>query len=149
MKNIFSASWRFIKKHVTLMRILVISFLFIMIFVDENSFVQSFLYDQQIHGLKKEIQHYQGVIEESKTKLNELQSNEKNLEKFAREQYLMKKDNEDIYIITEEEQKFYDIIENSIKKDLEKEALSKGFDSIEAWRNHNAMCTEGVMLLLH
>ena len=102
---IFSASWRFIKKHVTLMRILVISFLFIMIFVDENSFVQSFLYDQQIHGLKKEIQHYQGVIEESKTKLNELQSNEKNLEKFAREQYLMKKDNEDIYIITEEEQK--------------------------------------------
>ncbi len=105
MKNIFSASWCFIKKHVTLMRILVISFLFIMIFVDENSFVQSFLYDQQIHGLKKEIQHYQGVIEESKTKLNELQSNEKNLEKFAREQYLMKKDNEDIYIITEEEQK--------------------------------------------
>ena len=76
-----------------------------MIFVDENSFVQSFLYDQQIHGLKKEIQHHQGVIEESKTKLNELQSNEKNLEKFAREQYLMKKDNEDIYIITEEEQK--------------------------------------------
>ena len=105
MNNIFSASWRFIKKHVTLMRILVISFLFIMIFVDENSFVQSFLYDQQIHGLKKEIQHHQGVIEESKTKLNELQSNEKNLEKFAREQYLMKKDNEDIYIITEEEQK--------------------------------------------
>lgn len=51
--------------------------------------------------------------------------------------------------LTEEEQKFYDIIENSIKKDLEKEALSKGFDSIEAWRNHNAMCTEGVMLLLH
>ena len=42
-----------------------------------------------------------------------------------------------------------DIIENSIKKDLEKEALSKGFDSIDAWRNHNAMCTEGVMLLLH
>lgn len=70
-----------------------------------NSFVQSFLYDQQIHGLKKEIQHYQGVIEEKQNKLNELQSNKKNLEKFAREQYLMKKDNEDIYIITEEEQK--------------------------------------------
>ena len=87
------------------MRFLVLPFLFIMLVVDEDSFVQSFLYDQQIHGLKKEIQHYQGVIEESKTKLNELQSNEKNLEKFAREQYLMKKDNEDIYIITEEEQK--------------------------------------------
>ncbi len=103
MSRIFANSWHFIKKHITLMRILVITFLFIMIFVDENSFVQSFLYDRQIHGLKKEIQHYQTVIEESKTKLNELQSNEKNLEKFAREQYLMKKENEDIYIITEEE----------------------------------------------
>lgn len=101
--NIFSTSWRFIKKHVTPMRILVAAFLFIMIFVDENSFIQSFLYDRQIHGLKKEIQHYQTITEDSKTKLNELQSNEKNLEKFAREQYLMKKENEDIYIITEEE----------------------------------------------
>lgn len=105
MKNIFSASWRFIKKHVTLMRILVVSFLFIMIFVDENSFIQSFMYEQQIRGLKKEIQHYQGIIDESKVKLNELESNENNLEKFAREQYLMKKENEDIYIITEENEK--------------------------------------------
>ena len=46
--------------------------------------------------------------------------------------------------LTEEEQKYYDIIENSINKDLEKEALSQGFDSVEAWRNHNAMCTESV-----
>ena len=46
--------------------------------------------------------------------------------------------------LTEEEQKYYDIIENSINKDLEKEALSQGFDSIEAWRNHNAMCNESV-----
>lgn len=46
--------------------------------------------------------------------------------------------------LTEEEQKYYDIIENSIKKDLEKEALSQGFDSIEAWRDHNEMCTESV-----
>ncbi len=46
--------------------------------------------------------------------------------------------------LTEEEQKYYDIIENSINKDLEKEALSQGFDSVEAWRNYNAMCTESV-----
>ena len=51
--------------------------------------------------------------------------------------------------LTEEEQKYYDIIENSIKKDVEKEALSRGFDSVEAWRNHNAMCTGSVILLLH
>ena len=45
------------------------------------------------------IEHYQHVIDESNRRLNELRSNSENLEKFAREQYLMKKPNEDIYII--------------------------------------------------
>lgn len=70
-----------------------------MLFVDDNSFLQSFLYDRKIRELKKEIEHYQGVIENSQQQLNELRSNSENLEKFAREQYLMKKSNEDIYII--------------------------------------------------
>jgi cell division protein FtsB len=33
--------------------------------------------------------------------MNELQSNDDNLEKFAREHYLMKRKDEDIYIIKE------------------------------------------------
>lgn len=41
--------------------------------------------------------------------------------------------------LTEEEQRYFEIIDNSINKDLEKEAISEGFDSVEAWRNHNAM----------
>ena len=40
--------------------------------------------------------------------------------------------------LTKEEQQYYDIIENSIDKDIEKEALSAGFDSVEAWQEHNA-----------
>ena len=51
--------------------------------------------------------------------------------------------------LTKEEQKYYDIIENSINKDLEKEALSQRFDSVEAWRDYNAMCTESATVLLH
>ena len=34
--------------------------------------------------------------------MNELKTNPDNLEKFAREKYLMKKDNEDIFVIVEE-----------------------------------------------
>ncbi|MBQ8535511.1 MAG: hypothetical protein IJ463_07500 [Bacilli bacterium] len=45
--------------------------------------------------------------------------------------------------LTEEEQRYFEIIENSINKDIEKEALSQGFDSVEAWRNHNAMHSMG------
>lgn len=40
--------------------------------------------------------------------------------------------------LTEEEQQYYDIIQNSIDKDIEEEALSAGFDSVEAWQEYNA-----------
>lgn len=40
--------------------------------------------------------------------------------------------------LTEEEQKYYNIIDSSIDKDIEKKALSAGFDSVEAWQEHNA-----------
>ena len=38
-------------------------------------------------------------IEEDKRKLNELKTSNRNLEKFAREEYRMKKPDEDLYII--------------------------------------------------
>lgn len=34
--------------------------------------------------------------------------------------------------------RYREIIDNSIQKDIEKEALSQGFDSVEDWRTHNA-----------
>lgn len=40
--------------------------------------------------------------------------------------------------LTEEEQRYYNIIDSSIDKDIEKKALSAGFDSVEAWQEHNA-----------
>ena len=40
--------------------------------------------------------------------------------------------------LTEEEQQYYNIIDSSIDKDIEKKALSAGFDSVEAWQEHNA-----------
>ena len=41
--------------------------------------------------------------------------------------------------LTEEEKRYSDIIEKSINNDIETEALNQGFDSVEAWRNHNAI----------
>lgn len=41
-------------------------------------------------------------IDKDTKRLDQLKTNNKNLEKFAREQYLMKKDDEDIFIIVEE-----------------------------------------------
>lgn len=54
-----------------------------------------------IHKLEKEKDYYKKKIESDGQKLNELKTNDENLEKFAREQYLMKKPNEEIFVIEE------------------------------------------------
>ena len=72
---------------------------FEMAFIDENSFIQ---YDRQISQLRKSVNHYQQIVDESKARLEELRSNDENLEKFARETYQMKRDNEDVFIIIDD-----------------------------------------------
>jgi len=70
-----------------------------MTFFDENNLLSRFKYDNKIGKLKNEIEYYEREIEQSTRKKIELQSSNENLEKFAREQYLMKKEKEDIFII--------------------------------------------------
>jgi cell division protein FtsB len=50
------------------------------------------------------MEHIEALIEADKKHYHELTSNPELLEKFAREQYLMKKEDEDIYIILEKEE---------------------------------------------
>ena len=72
---------------------------FEMAFIDENSFIQSYRYDRQISQLRKSVNQ---IVDESKARLEELRSNDENLEKFARETYQMKRDNEDVFIIIDD-----------------------------------------------
>ena len=70
-----------------------------MVFFEENDLLSRFQYDRKIRKLNNEIAYYEKEIEQSNRKMVELQSSSENLEKYAREQYLMKKANEDIFII--------------------------------------------------
>ncbi len=49
--------------------------------------------------LRKDCVYYQQRIVADSTHLTELRKDMESLEKFAREQYLMKKENEDIFVI--------------------------------------------------
>lgn len=69
-----------------------------MIFFDENSWVNHQEYDKEIDKLKSEKDYYNTEINQDKDFINKHNDREE-LEKFAREQYKMKKENEDIYII--------------------------------------------------
>ena len=73
-----------------------------MLFFDDNSL----LFHQELKNIIKEknaeIELYQIEIEKDKKDIQRL-SNEENLENFAREEYYMKKDDEEIYIIEYED----------------------------------------------
>ena len=68
-------------------------------FFDSNSLIERAFHLKQMHQLEKDKIFYEEKIKDDRAKLDELESNPANLEKFAREHFLMKKDNEDIFII--------------------------------------------------
>ena len=65
----------------------------------DSSLYKRYTYDEKIRSLEKEIKHYQKEIEINSKKLNDLHTDREGLERFAREEYFMKKPNEDVYII--------------------------------------------------
>jgi len=54
---------------------------------------------RELHKLKIDREYYIKRIEDDKQKLHELKTDDHNLEKFAREQYHMKRADEDLYIV--------------------------------------------------
>ena len=94
-----SALWDFIGRHKYLITLLV--FGVIIVFLDENSLIQRAKHREEIRELNAEIEKYRKKFEEDTRKLKELIDNPEALEKIAREKYLMKKPNEDIFIFEE------------------------------------------------
>ena len=81
--------------------ITILGFLVIIVFLDDNSLIQRAKHRAEIETLKSEIKKYRQQFEEDTRKLKELTANPEAMEKIAREKYLMKKPNEDIFIFEE------------------------------------------------
>lgn len=99
--NKLTTIWNFICKRKYM--ITVLAFIAIIGFLDKNSFIQRIKYQREISLLKDEINKYRSDYEENTRKLNELNSNPDAIEQIAREKYLMKKPNEDIYVFDTKE----------------------------------------------
>ncbi|MDR2496027.1 MAG: septum formation initiator family protein [Tannerellaceae bacterium] len=65
---------------------------------DSNLYVRA-KYDEEIRSLEREIVKYKDEAEQNRLRLMELRSNEADLERVAREEYLMKKPNEDVFLV--------------------------------------------------
>lgn len=99
MNNFFKKIWPFLKNKY----ILAITFFVLWLtFFDQNNIIDRVVSMRTFHQMEKEKHYYEEKIKSDRKKLQELRTDRENLEKFAREQYLMKKDNEDIFIVTDE-----------------------------------------------
>ena len=72
------------------------------VFFDDNNLMQHRQNLKELARLEEQVTFYKQKIKADKQKLHELQTNDANLEKFAREQFLMKKADEDVFVIVEQ-----------------------------------------------
>jgi len=69
--------------------------------VGDSSLYKRYTYNEKIRTLENEIDHYENDIQVNSKKLHDLHTDKDGLERFAREEYFMKRDSEDIFLIKE------------------------------------------------
>ncbi|MES2134192.1 MAG: septum formation initiator family protein [Bacteroidota bacterium] len=72
-----------------------------LLYFDKNDVFTQFDLIDKCNKLKTERDYYAVEIEKNKNEIYELQNNMESLETFAREKYLMKKDNEDVFVFVQ------------------------------------------------
>ena len=82
-----------------------LGFLVWLTFFDKHDFILQNNYRNKLSELKHERDYFTEQIEKNKVEMRELFTNNKNLEKFAREKYYMKRDNEDVFVFVDENNK--------------------------------------------
>lgn len=96
MSKIHSA-WLFMRRHKYFIAILLIGL--IVGVVDEDSFLNRHPRRVHIDVLRQEIANYKRQFGEADSKIHELESNPRAVEKIARERYHMKRSDEDVFVL--------------------------------------------------
>ena len=91
-------SKRWIPQWFSIPLVIIIIFLVIILFFHENSYMKSVEYGNKISELKDDIQKNIDSAAYYEHKITDLNTDKETLEKIAREQYNMKRENEDVYI---------------------------------------------------
>ncbi len=77
----------------------------VILFFDKNDLFTQSARGRQLRELEESKQYYTDRIATERKELEELKSNPATVEKYAREKYLMKRENEDLFIIPEKPSK--------------------------------------------
>ena len=84
------------KYHITVVIFLVVTF-----FVGDNTLLDGIRYKMKTKSLQQDVEYLKKENEEKLRRLSALQGDREGLEKFAREQFLMTKDDEELFLIVE------------------------------------------------
>lgn len=99
---IFNYKSGFLKLFKNVFILILFVFIVWMLFFDANSYLIHHELNSDIDALETEKEYYRKEIEKDKKAIKKL-STEEGLEKFAREEYYMKRDSEEIFIIEYED----------------------------------------------
>ena len=78
-------------------------FLVVILFIDQFNLFEQIKLHKSLKDQNQQIEYYEKEVSKSKQYLQDLQNDTATMEKVAREQYLMKRDNEVIYLIETQE----------------------------------------------
>ena len=96
MKEEWLQRWRKYGKYVVTVAVFVV----VMLFVGDQSLINCMKRAREIRHLEEQRDAYRAGIQRAQRELNALQNTD-SLERFAREQYFMHADNEDVYLVEE------------------------------------------------
>ena len=103
IKNLIS-KYPFLKFLVNRYILVIILFGIWMMFFDNYSYLEHRVLDKEINEIEDNINYYKSEIKKDSTSIKHLKNDDR-VEKYAREKYYMKRENEDIYIIDFEDNK--------------------------------------------
>lgn len=78
--------------------LVLLGFIIWMLFLDNYSYLEHRVLNKEINELEDNIDYYKTEIQKDSIRIKKLK-NPDQIEKYAREKYYMKRENEDIYII--------------------------------------------------
>lgn len=75
-----------------------------LVFFDQNDLWNQYKLKRELRNLEQDKAYYQEQIELTRNDLENLLNDNEKLERYAREKYLMKKNNEEIFVIVKEDE---------------------------------------------
>jgi len=98
-KDKIKTLWAKVKPYCNKYIIVTVFFLAMILFVGRGNVFNRIRFNREIRALEDEIERFEAQRDASKKRLDNLRIGEEELEKTARESYLMKKDDEDVFLL--------------------------------------------------